>query len=156
MTAAHDTDAHPSKDRLRLWLRLLRASRRIENDMRLLLKREYSMTLPRFDVLAALHRAEDGLTMSELSRTLMVSNGNVTGIVDRLDEQLLVHRAFKNGDRRTSHVRLTGMGREYFERMALAHEAWISRRLCDLSPSETTAAIDLLKKIETSAERHGR
>lgn len=156
MTAAHDTEPHPSKERLRLWLRLLRASKRIESDMQRLLKREYSMTLPRFDVLAALHRAEDGLTMSELSRTLMVSNGNVTGIVDRLEEQELVHRAFRNGDRRTSHVRLTDTGFEYFERMARAHEAWISRRLNDLSPEETSAAIELLKKIETSAERHGR
>ncbi len=156
MTAAHEAELRPSKQRLRLWLRLLRASRQIENDMRLLLKREYSMTLPRFDVLAALHRAEDGLTMSELSRTLMVSNGNVTGIVDRLEGQLLVHRAFRNGDRRTSHVRLTGMGREYFERMALAHEAWISRRLSDLTSEETESATQLLKKIKTSAERHGR
>ncbi|MBN4046615.1 MarR family transcriptional regulator [bacterium AH-315-P15] len=146
----------PSKQRLRLWLRLLRATRTIENDVRELFRREFNTTLPRFDVLAALYRSESGLTMTELSRALMVSNGNVTGIVDRLDDDGFIRRATKQSDRRASHVRLTYHGRETFEKMAGAHEAWISRRLSDLDDEDTTDAIRLLKEIGQSAERHKR
>ncbi|TIS81978.1 MAG: MarR family transcriptional regulator, partial [Mesorhizobium sp.] len=74
----------PGKDRLRLWIRLLRASRTIEAELRERLKKEFDTTLPRFDVMAALYRAPEGMLMSDLSRFLLVSNGNVTGIVDRL------------------------------------------------------------------------
>ena len=99
-----------SKDRLRLWIRLLRASRTIEAELRERLKKEFDTTLPRFDVMAALYRAPEGMLMSDLSRFLLVSNGNVTGIIDRLVSEGLVTRARRNGDRRTSMVRLTDSG----------------------------------------------
>src|SRR5580704_15209512 len=86
--------------RLRLWIRLLRASRLIEGVARERLKSQFNATLPRFDVMAALYRKPDGMLMSEISRFLMVSNGNVTGIVDRLVSDGLVARAQRNGDRR--------------------------------------------------------
>ena len=92
-----------SKARLRLWIRLLRASRLIESVARERLKSQFNATLPRFDVMAALCRKPDGMLMSEISRFLMVSNGNVTGIVDRLVSDGLVARAQRNGDRRPNY-----------------------------------------------------
>ncbi len=142
-----------SKQRLRLWLRLLRASRGIENGVRNFLREEYGFTLPRFDVLAALHRAGDGLTMSELSRELMVSNGNVTGIVDRLAEDGFVERKHRKGDRRTSLLQLTEAGRSSFVQMARDHESWIDRRLEQLNEIEVANSIKLLEGIQRSAER---
>src|ERR1700675_4037377 len=103
-----------SKAKLRLWIRLLRASRSIEANVRERLKSQFKATLPRFDVMAALYRKRDGMLMSEISRFLMVSNGNVTGIVDRLVSDGLLPRAQRNGDRRTSFISLTRKGRALF------------------------------------------
>ena len=126
----HEAD---SKARLRLWIRLLRASRMIEGETRERLKSRFGATLPRFDVMAALFRKPDGMLMSEISRFLMVSNGNVTGIVDRLVSDGYVVRSQRNGDRRTSFVRLTNKGRAVFSKMATAHENWIDELLGGLS-----------------------
>ena len=115
----------PSKSRLRLWLRILKTSRGIESILRENLRAEFGSTLPRFDVLAALSRHAQGLKMSQLSGVLKVSNGNVTGIVDRLVEDGLVIRVPVPGDRRASVVRLTKNGIEQFAVQAAAHEQWI-------------------------------
>jgi DNA-binding MarR family transcriptional regulator len=125
-SARRDAD---SKARLRLWIRLLRATRFVEGRTRERLKAQYNVTLPRFDVMAALYRKPDGMLMSEISRFLLVSNGNVTGIVDRLVQEGFVVRAQRDGDRRTSFVRLTAKGRVAFEGMAAAHESWIDELL---------------------------
>src|SRR4029077_8952600 len=118
-----------SKARLRLWIRLLRASRLIESVARERLKVQFNATLPRFDVMAALYRRPGGMLMSEISRFLLVSNGNVTGIVERLAIDGLVVRAQRDGDRRTSFVRLTAKGRAAFAEMSAAHEVWIDKLL---------------------------
>ena len=87
-----------SRQKLRLWLRLLKTSRAVEAELRERLRLTFGTTLPKFDVMAALERQPAGLTMTELSRFLMVSNGNVTGIVDRLvAEGLVVRRAARAG-----------------------------------------------------------
>lgn len=117
---AGPTSTGPGKERLRLWIRLLRASRTIEAELRERLKKEFDTTLPRFDVMAALYRSPEGMLMSDLSRFLLVSNGNVTGIVDRLVSEGLVTRARRNGDRRTSMVRLTEEGSRSFAAIAAA------------------------------------
>ena len=106
----------PSKERLRLWLRFLKASRTIEATLRENLRTEFNTTLPRFDVMAALSRFEKGLKMSQLSGVLRVSNGNVTGIVDRLTEDGFLIRVPVSGDRRASLVRMTQRGKEEFRR----------------------------------------
>ncbi|MGR3568906.1 MAG: MarR family winged helix-turn-helix transcriptional regulator, partial [Pseudooceanicola nanhaiensis] len=95
-----------------MWLRMLKSTRRVEAALRERLRRDFATTLPRFDVMAALARYEDGLKMSALSGVLRVSNGNVTGIVDRLAEEGLVVRVQVPGDRRASLVRLTRKGQE--------------------------------------------
>jgi DNA-binding MarR family transcriptional regulator len=140
------------KDRLRLWVRLLRCSRSIEAELRERLKREFDTTLPRFDVMAALYRAPDGMLMSDLSRFLLVSNGNVTGIVDRLVSEGLVTRARRNGDRRTSMVRLTEEGTRTFARIATAHESWIGELLGTVSEDEARRLTGMLKSFRSNWE----
>ena len=144
--------AEPSKERLRLWIRLLRASRTIEAELRERLKREFDTTLPRFDVMAALHRAPEGMLMSDLSRFLLVSNGNVTGIVDRLVSEGLVTRATRNGDRRTSMVRLTEAGAATFREIAAAHEAWIGELLGGVSEDQAQRLAAMLKSFRSNWE----
>ena len=135
-----------SKQRLRLWLRLLKSTRGIEANLRENLRSQFATTLPRFDVLAALSRYGDGLKMSELSGVLRVSNGNVTGIVDRLADEGLLIRVPVPGDRRASVVRLTQRGQEEFQRQADAHEAWINDMLAPLDGDD---ASDIAARLET-------
>ncbi|PBB20866.1 MarR family transcriptional regulator [Mesorhizobium sp. WSM4313] len=149
---AGPTSAGPGKDRLRLWIRLLRASRTIEAELRERLKKEFDTTLPRFDVMAALYRSPEGMLMSDLSRFLLVSNGNVTGIVDRLVSEGLVMRARRNGDRRTSMVRLTEQGSKSFAAIAAAHENWVGELLGNVSEDEARQLTGMLKSFRSNWE----
>jgi len=130
-----------SKQRLRLWLRLLRATRAIEAELRERLRVQFSITLPQFDVMAALARKETGITMTELSRMLIVSNGNVTGIIDRLVADRLVARQPSPEDRRSVLVRLTPKGRSLFATVARAHQGWIDQLLADFDAAEAEVLI---------------
>ncbi|QPC85740.1 MarR family transcriptional regulator [Mesorhizobium sp. NBSH29] len=141
-----------SKERLRLWIRLLRVSRVVESELRERLKRDFNSTLPRFDVMAALYRAPDGMLMSDLSRFLLVSNGNVTGIIDRLVTDGFVVRAQREGDRRTSIVRLTAQGEAEFGRMAAVHEAWIGELLGDVGETDAHRLSGMLKAFRSNWE----
>ncbi|WP_417513340.1 MarR family winged helix-turn-helix transcriptional regulator [Minwuia sp.] len=143
----------PSKHRLRLWLRLLKLSRMIESEIRERMRAEHATTLPRFDVMAALYRAEQGLKMSELSGALRVSNGNVTGIVDRLVADGQVVRAQVEGDRRAMLVRLTGKGREAFAAQAVQHERWIDTLLSDVTSGEAQTLAASLRRIADQIEQ---
>ena len=143
---AHLPDAL-SKQRLRVWLRLLRATRYIENEVREGLRIGHDTTLPRFDVLAMLDRSSGGLRMSELSAQLMVSNGNVTGIVERLVQDGLVERVAVEGDRRATRVRLTKQGVETFAAMAAEHETWVNGLLGNLDENDSADLIRLLQRI---------
>lgn len=138
------------KARLRVWLGLLRSTRHVEAVLRSRLRDQYGMTLSQFDVMAALHRS-GGMIMTEVSAALMVSNGNVTGIVDRLVEDGLVIRSMRGGDRRTSSVRLTAKGKRRFERVARKHEEWIDELLGGLDRKEMATLIPALARI-----RNGR
>lgn len=136
-----------SKARLRLWLRLLDATRRIEGEVRENLRRDHDTTLPRFDVMAALFREPGGLKMSELSGRLRVSNGNVTGIVDRLVNDGLIERLPVPGDRRAMRVALTDTGRATFAEMADVHEGWIDDILGGVSSKDASTFADTLRAI---------
>ncbi|MBM2322562.1 MULTISPECIES: MarR family winged helix-turn-helix transcriptional regulator [Marivita] len=144
-----------SKARLRLWLQLLKLSSGIEGELRRRLRDRHDTTLPRFDVMAALARHRDGLKMSDLSRYLKVSNGNVTGIVDRLVEEGLALRVAVPGDRRANLARLTPKGEAAFADLAAQHEAWIDELLTPLTDTDTQSMIGLLKKAMTQEARHG-
>lgn len=136
-----------SKQKLRLWLRLLQAARRIQSELRERLRASFGTTLPRFDIMAALARHNSGMSMTELSRSLMVSNGNVTGIVDRLAAEGMVVRLPDANDRRATLVRLTRNGAKKFQAMAAAHEAWVGETLSSISDEDADVMIELLNAI---------
>ncbi len=144
-----DPEASSSKTDLRLWLRLLKVQRRIEGRLRERLRDEFNSTLPRFDVLAALSSAEEGLRMSELSGILKVSNGNVTGIVDRLVADGYVIRSPVDNDRRATRVCLTGAGKQYFDVLAIAHEGWLSDLLARFDIGEKKILSPMLDRLNT-------
>jgi len=145
-----------TKDRLRLWLRILKLERHVEAELRERLRVEFSSTLPRFDVLAALARSESGLRMSEISSVLRVSNGNVTGIVDRLVEDGLVARLPVEGDRRAHRIQLTDTGTAHFEKLATAHAAWIDEMFLGLSAEEADGLSQHLDTLITAMPIDGK
>lgn len=151
----HQTDLFDdeSKAKLRLWLRMLRATNRVSQVLRQRVRREYDTTMPRFDVMAALARAPEGLKMSELSRLLMVSNGNVTGVVDRLVEDGLLQRLRNEADRRASMVRLTAAGEAAFARMAREHEGWVDELFSSLDRETVDTLIAQLDELNASLKK---
>jgi DNA-binding MarR family transcriptional regulator len=141
-----------SKERLRLWLRLLSCSHSIEREIRRRFESEFDVTLPRFDVMAALNRHPEGLTMGSLSRWLRVSNGNVTGVVARLEADGLVRREPRTNDQRVIDVRLTAEGRAVFDRLAAAHEGWVDELLGCLDGGDTHILTDLLGHVRDAID----
>ncbi len=133
---------------LRVWLRLLSCANRIEQDVRQELRSASGMTLPRFDLLSQLERAPDGLTMGELSRRLMVTRGNVTGLIDRLVEEGLVERTPMPKDRRAHIVRLTPAGEAAFSEMLPNHEAVIAAKLGAMKRSDLRQLQSLLGRLK--------
>jgi DNA-binding MarR family transcriptional regulator len=149
--AAIDLESRAHADHheaLRLWLRLLTCTQLIEAQVRSGLRSRFATTLPRFDLMAQLERSRDGMKMGELSRRMMVTGGNVTGITDQLEAEGLVERCHVPGDRRAALVRLTAKGRLAFDRMADAHEEWIVAMLSGLRAVERRQLHALLGKIK--------
>ncbi|HJN60139.1 MAG TPA: MarR family transcriptional regulator [Alphaproteobacteria bacterium] len=144
-----------ARESLRLWLGLLTCSSMVEREVRTRLRREFGATLPRFDMMAALERAPDGLSMGELSRRLMVSNGNVTGVAERLAREGLARRWSPPADRRSSRLALTARGRREFTAMAKAHQGWIEEMLAGLDAEEREALMALLAKVKLSIGGRG-
>ena len=141
-----------SKQRLRVWLRLLDRNREILGRLRGSLRTEFDTTLPRFDVMATLDRYRDGLRMSHLSAHLKVSNGNVTGIVDSLIHEGLVTRQVDSHDKRATTVRLTRHGIERFAAMARAHERWIDTMFTELDSNALDQLSSLLDQLHGDPE----
>src|SRR6201995_1014605 len=140
-------------DELRLWLRLLTCTTLIEGAVRSRLREKFDVTLPRFDLMAQLDRAPDGMTLSDVSKRMMVSNGNVTGLVERLVESGHLDRRTSDSDRRVQVIRLTKAGRAEFRKMAAEHETWISDIFADLAPKDVKELMRLLAKTKTSAQK---
>ena len=138
---------------LRLWLRLLTCTTLIEGEVRSRLRERFDVTLPRFDLMAQLDRAHKGMTLGELSQRMMVSNGNVTGLVDRLVEQGLIDRQPSRIDRRAQIVRLTAEGRRFFRAMARENGDWIGDMFAELSQNEIETLLRLLAKTKASARK---
>lgn len=152
-TAADEESEKLSKERLRLWLRMLKASRLLSAELRDRLRDGHDTTLPRFDVMAALFRHAKGLRMSELSSVLKVSNGNVTGIVNRLASEGYIIRVPVRGDKRATVVRLTRKGHEHFSTLAQLHEGWVDDLLGSLGPAETRTLTELLNRVGDDLEQ---
>jgi len=144
---------HDHREELRLWLRLFTCKEVIESEVRRRLREEFAITLPRFDLLAQLDRAPKGMTLGELSQRMMVSNGNVTGLVDRLVEQGLIERRPSPNDRRAQLVSLTAAGRRFFRGMARANGDWIGDMFADLSREDIATLLRLLAKTKASARK---
>lgn len=138
------------KESLRTWLRILSCETLIEQRLRTLLRENFSVTLPQFDVLAELDRAGKPLTMSQLSRELMVSNGNVTGVIDRLEKSGFAKRMRGDHDRRIQYIELTPKGKKEFNKMAARHERWVAELLAGVSPADMSKLQDLLLKTRQS------
>ncbi|HSE77880.1 MAG TPA: MarR family transcriptional regulator [Alphaproteobacteria bacterium] len=147
--------ARDDKLELRVWLRLLTCANLIESRVRAGLRATFDITLPRFDLLAQLDRAAEGLTMGELSERLMVSNGNITGLTDRLVAEGLVSRLPSRADRRQSRVKLTPAGKRAFDAMTPVHERWIDEMLAAMSRREMAQLLDLLGKLKRSVQSAG-
>jgi DNA-binding MarR family transcriptional regulator len=144
---------HPEE--LRLWLRLLTCTQLVEKEVRAALREQFNTTMPRFDLMAQLERAPDGLKMSDLSRRLMVTGGNVTGITDQLAAEGVVERLDVKGDRRAYRVRLTARGRKQFIEMALQHEGWIVEAFSSLTEKEIGTLHKLLGKVKAHVTSRG-
>jgi DNA-binding MarR family transcriptional regulator len=140
---------------LQVWLRLLSCATVIEKRVRTRLEEEFGTTLPRFDVLAAIERHPNGPTMSQLSRSMMVSNGNVTAVVNRLIEDGWIVRSVAGRDRRVATVRMTRKGRTAFAKMVEAHERWIDQMFGELSTEQLDALMATLATVRGSVERSG-
>jgi DNA-binding MarR family transcriptional regulator len=157
--AANGHDMHPVLDletrvteehhsSLKLWLRMLSCTTRIENEVRSRLREQFDVTLPRFDLMAQLQRHPEGLRMGELSKRMMVTGGNITGITDQLEQEKLVLRVPSPTDRRVYSVKLTAAGRKAFARMAAVHEAWIDELMSGLSRQDKGKLIALLSQMK--------
>ena len=143
-TRIHD-DHHLS---VRLWLRMLACTNRIENFVRQNLQTKFETTLPRFDLMAQLERAPQGLKMSELSQRMMVTGGNVTGITDGLEKEGLVIREVDAADRRVFRVKLSAEGQRQFRRMAAEHEQWVIGLFEGMSMKHKNLLVELLGELK--------
>src|ERR1700747_1430278 len=147
---------HDHGDELRLWLRLLPCTTLIEGEVRPRLRARFEVTLPRFDLMAQLDKAADGMTLSDVSKRMMVSNGNVTGLVERLVESGHLDRRTSESDRRVQVIRLTKTGRAEFRKMAAEHESWIADIFSELTPKDGRELRLLLAKTKASAQKSAR
>jgi DNA-binding MarR family transcriptional regulator len=142
-----------SKRRLKAWIRLLGVTRHAENHLREFLRVNHDTTLPRFDVMAALWRRREGISMTELSRMLLVSNGTVTAVVDRLEQDGLARRRPSPTDRRTVRVALTDAGLAQFEAIAAAHEREVNALFGTLSDADLDALTEILRRARQGEQR---
>ena len=136
-----------AKCSMQVWLKLYKTSNSIERIIRSRLRDEQASTLPRFDVMSALSQFPDGLKMSEISNLLRVSNGNITGIVERLLDEGLVSRQSVANDRRAQRILLTDEGLAVFRQQAQCHEQWISDIFEKITPQKLRALARLLDSI---------
>ena len=144
---------HDHTDELRVWVRLFACTEVIESEVRGRLRDAFDVTLPRFDLMAQLDRAPKPMTLGELSQRMMVSNGNVTGLVDRLVEQGLISRRPSPKDRRAQLVSLTAEGRRFFRAMARTNGDWIGEMFAGLSADDIASLLRLLAKTKASARK---
>ena len=149
--AAETPEDH--RDELRLWLRLLTCTTLIEGGIRKRLRERFDVTLPRFDLMAQLDKAPEGLTLSDLSKRMMVSNGNMTALVERLVATGHLGRRTSDSDRRAQVVSLTDLGRAEFRAMAAEHERWMADMFEGLTRRDVEELLRLLAKAKTSARR---
>lgn len=139
---------------LRLWLRMLSTTKLISQEIRRRLRNEFGATLPQFDLMAQLYREREGLRLGELSKRTMVTNGNVTGLVERLETDGLVLRVTPDGDRRVTVAKLTAKGETLFSAMAAAHEGWLRDMMADVDPAIVDELWRDIGLVKSSVSNH--
>ncbi|MGV1834333.1 MarR family winged helix-turn-helix transcriptional regulator [Rhizobium rhizogenes] len=143
-----------NKKELRLWLRMLSTTKLISQEIRRRLRNEFGATLPQFDLMAQLYREHGGLRLGELSKRAMVTNGNVTDLVERLETDGLVLRMTPDGDRRVTVAKLTKKGDEIFTTMAAAHEGWLRELMADVEPTIIAGLWKDIGEVKSSVNNH--
>ena len=139
---------------LRLWLRMLSTTKLISQEVRRRLRAEFNRTLPQFDLLAQLFREPEGLRLGEISKRTMVTNGNVTGLIDRLVAEGLIVRETLGGDRRVTVARLTKRGSTVFAEMAEAHEGWLRDMMGEVDVATRRTLLGHLAALKASVGNH--
>jgi DNA-binding MarR family transcriptional regulator len=142
------------KQELRLWLRMLSTTKLISQEIRRRLRAEFGATLPQFDLLAQLDREPDGLRLGEISKRTMVTNGNITGLVERLEADGMLYRETPGDDRRVTVARLTDAGRRAFAEMAAVHETWLREMMADVDHSTFSVLTRNIDQIQMSVRNH--
>jgi DNA-binding MarR family transcriptional regulator len=156
VAASSDTETRATSEHapdLRMWLRMLACTNLIENHIRGRLRAEFDITLPRFDLMSQLERSPQGLKMGELSKRMMVTGGNVTGITDQLVAEKLVIREDSPADRRAYIVKLTPEGRRSFRKMAESHEKWVLSLFEGMDEKQRKQLYELLALLKSSAQK---
>lgn len=140
------------KEGLRLWLRIVSLTQMVEQQIRTMLREQFDSTMPRFELLSALDRVPDGLTMGELSQWLMVTKGNVTGIAERLSEDGLIKRYPTPTDRRSFCVTLTAKGKKLYKEMEQEYENLLDKTFAEVSLDDSDVFTGVLAKVKDSIE----
>lgn len=157
MAAELEKEVHghaDGKQELRVWLRLLSTTKLISQEIRRRLRAEFGATLPQFDLLAQLDREPEGLRLGEISKRTMVTNGNITGLVERLEADGLLYRETPGDDRRVTVARLTDAGRKAFAEMAAVHESWLREMMADVDHGTFSVLARNIDQIQVSVRNH--
>lgn len=157
MTVELENEIHghaDGKQELRVWLRLLSTTKLISQEIRRRLRAEFGATLPQFDLLAQLDREPEGLRLGEISKRTMVTNGNITGLVERLEADGLISRETPGDDRRVTVARLTDAGRRAFAEMAAVHESWLREMMADVDHSTFSVLAHNIDQVQLSVKNH--
>lgn len=157
MAAELEKDAHGhtgGKQELRVWLRMLSTTKLVSQEIRRRLRAEFGATLPQFDLLAQLDREPEGLRLGEISKRTMVTNGNITGLVERLEADGLVSRETPGDDRRVTVARLTDEGRRVFAEMAAVHETWVRELMADIDHGTLSVLAHNVDQLHRSVRNH--
>ena len=157
MAAELEKEVHghaDGKQELRVWLRMLSTTKLISQEIRRRLRAEFGATLPQFDLLAQLDREPDGLRLGEISKRTMVTNGNITGLVERLEADGLLYRETPGDDRRVTVARLTDAGRRAFAEMAAVHETWLREMMADVDHATFSVLARNIDQIQLSVRNH--
>lgn len=157
MAAELEKDVHghaDGKQELRVWLRMLSTTKLVSQEIRRRLRAEFGATLPQFDLLAQLDREPEGLRLGEISKRTMVTNGNITGLVERLEADGLVSRQTPGDDRRVTVARLTDAGRRVFAEMAAVHETWVQELMADIDQSTLSVLARNVDQLHKSVRNH--
>jgi DNA-binding MarR family transcriptional regulator len=154
IVADRESAAHSdNRLQLRVWFRLLTVFKMIEGKLRTRLRTKFDVSIPHFDVLAILDARKEPMTMGELSAGLMVTTGNVTGIVDTMIEEGLVTRSPNPADRRSHLIQITPVGHKMFSSIAPALAKWFEEAMSSMSKAEIVLLLELLGKFKKSASK---